>query len=156
MGKTGVHAIHGAADPAFTNSAADTERHVDVISGAQAVVLERDVVVSPAAVPNLHPLWAFAAGLGVLLLLAVAIQGPLALLKQLFDLAGNAYLVRKSAGRVWQAHRLVSVAIGATVISSTASQAWVYSQESGQAALLMVTKSRDWVNWQSSRECLRH
>jgi hypothetical protein len=51
-------------------------------------------------------------------------------------------LVQKSARRVWRAGRMVSIAIGFTVLSWTASQAWVYSQESRRLDLVMLTKSR--------------
>ena len=97
---------------------------------------------SPQAVPSLHVLWAFAAGLCVLLVLAILFQGPFAALKQVFDLVGHASLVRKAARRVWRASRMVSIAIGFTVVSWTASQAWVFTQESRKADLLLLTKSR--------------
>src|ERR1700733_3342063 len=97
---------------------------------------------SPQAVPSLHVLWAFAASLCVLLVLAILFQGPFAALKQLFDLVGHASLVRKATRRVWRASRMVSIAIGFTVVSWTASQAWVYTQESRRADLVMLTKSR--------------
>ena len=97
---------------------------------------------SPQAIPSLHVLWAFAASLCVLLVLAILFQGPFAALKQLFDLVGHASLVRKATRRVWRASRMVSIAIGFTVVSWTASQAWVYTQESRRADLVMLTKSR--------------
>jgi hypothetical protein len=97
---------------------------------------------SPQAFPSLHVLWAFAASLCVLLVLAILFQGPFAALKQLFDIVGHASLVRKAARRVWRASRMVSIAIGFTVVSWTASQAWVFTQESRRADLVMLTKSR--------------
>ncbi len=101
---------------------------------------------SPQSFPSLHVLWAFVTGLGLLLLLAMTIQGLVATLKQLFDLGGNASLVRGSVRRVWRTKRLVSIAIAFTVLSSTASQAWifslVFSQESRKADLVLLTKSR--------------
>ena len=97
---------------------------------------------SPQPVPGLHGLWAFAAGLCVLLILAILFQGPFAALKQVFDLVGHVSLVRKGARRVWRASRMVSIAIGFTVVSWTASQAWVFTQESRKADLVMLTKSR--------------
>jgi hypothetical protein len=97
---------------------------------------------SPQAIPSLHVLWAFAASLCVLLVLAILFQGPFAALKQLFDLVGHASLVRKATRRVWRASRMVSIAIGFTVVSWTASQAWVYTQETRRADLVMLTKSR--------------
>ena len=97
---------------------------------------------SPQAFPSLHVLWAFVAGLCALLVLAILFQGPFAALKQVFDLVGHASLVRKAARRVWRASRMVSIAIGFTVVSWTASQAWVFTQESRKADLVMLTKSR--------------
>jgi hypothetical protein len=97
---------------------------------------------SPEGAPSLHAVWAFLAGLGTLLVLAVLFQGPFAVLKQLFDLLGHARLVRTAARRVWSSGRMVSIAIGFTVLSWTASQAWVFTQESRKLDLVMLTKSR--------------
>jgi len=97
---------------------------------------------SPQAVPSLHGLWAFLAGLAALLILAVFLQGPFGALKQLFDLVGHARIVQKSIRRVWRAGRLVSIAIGFTVLSWTVSQAWVYAQESRRLDLVALTRSR--------------
>ena len=97
---------------------------------------------SPETVPSLNVLWAFAAGLFVLLFLAILFQGPFAALKQLFDLVGHVTLIHKAARRVWHASRLVSAVIAFTVLSWTVSQALVFAQESRKTDLLMLTKSR--------------
>ena len=97
---------------------------------------------SPETVPSLNAVWAFAAGLCVLLCLAILLQGPFAALKQLFDLVGHVRLVHKAAWRVWHASRLVSAVIAFTVLSWTASQALVFAQESRKSDLLLLTKSR--------------
>jgi hypothetical protein len=97
---------------------------------------------SPQAIPSLHPLWVFLAGLAGLLILAVFAQGPIRVLQQLFDLAGHARLVQKSFRRLWRAGRMVAIAIGFTVLSWTASQAWIFNQESRKADLISLTKSR--------------
>ncbi len=97
---------------------------------------------SPQALPSLHVLWAFVAGMFALLVLAILFQGPFATLKQVFDLVGHASLVRKAAQRVWRASRMVSIAIGFTVVSWTASEAWVFTQESRRADLVMLSKAR--------------
>ena len=55
---------------------------------------------SPQAIPSLHPLWIFLAGLVGLVILAVLAQGPIRVLQQLFDLAGHARLVQKSSRRL--------------------------------------------------------
>ncbi|HEX3450213.1 MAG TPA: hypothetical protein VHS97_18305 [Isosphaeraceae bacterium] len=97
---------------------------------------------SPQAIPSLHPLWAFVAGLAGLLILAVLAQGPIRVLQQLFDLVGHARLVQKSFRRLWRAGRMVAIAIGFTVLAWTASQAWIFNQESRKADLISLTKSR--------------
>jgi hypothetical protein len=97
---------------------------------------------SPQAIPSLHPLWAFLAGLAGLLILAVLAQGPIRVLQQLFDLAGHARLVQRSSRRLWGAGRMVAIAIGFTVLAWTASQAWIFNQESRKADLISLTKSR--------------
>jgi hypothetical protein len=97
---------------------------------------------SPQAVPSLHGIWALLAGLGALLVLAVLFQGPFVALKQLLDLVGHARLIRTAARRVWRSGRMVAIAIGFTVVSWTASQAWVFTQESRKLDLVALTKSR--------------
>ncbi len=44
---------------------------------------------SPQPFPGPHALWAFAAGLGALILLAILLQGPAAFLKQLLQPCGS-------------------------------------------------------------------
>lgn len=97
---------------------------------------------SPEPFAGSHALWAFGAGLGALILVGILFQGPLAFFKQLFDLVSHASLIRQSARRVWSASRLVSIAIAFTVVSWTVGQAWVFTQESRRADLVMLTKSR--------------
>ena len=97
---------------------------------------------SPQAIPSLHPAWALLAGLAGLLILAVLAQRPIRVLQQLFNLAGHVRLVQKSSRRLWRAGRMVAIAIGFTVLSSTASQAWIFNQESRKADLISLTKSR--------------
>ena len=82
------------------------------------------------------------AGLAGLLILAVLAQGPIRVLQQLFDLVGHARLVQKSSRRLWRAGRMVAIAIGFTVLAWTASQAWIFNQESRKADLISLTKSR--------------
>ncbi len=97
---------------------------------------------SPQIVPSLHGLWATLAGLAALFVIALFFQGPAQVLKQLFDLPGHFRLVREASGRVWAAGRLVSIAIGFTVVSWTGSQALVFSRDSGRLDLILLTKSR--------------
>jgi hypothetical protein len=97
---------------------------------------------SSETIPNYHGLWAFVAALTALVLAAVVFQGPIKALKQLFDLPGHIDLFRKAVRRVWRAGRLVAVAIGFTVLAWTGSQAMMFSQESGKADLVLLTKAR--------------
>jgi hypothetical protein len=98
---------------------------------------------SPQAVPGYHGLWALLAGLGFLLVVCSLFQGPGAALKQLFDLPGHVRLVQLATRRVWRAGRMISIAIGFTVLSWTASQSLAFVRESGRRLdLSSLTKSR--------------
>jgi len=98
---------------------------------------------SPQPVPSLHGLWAFLAGLGLLLVVALFFQGPVVVLKQLFNLPGHVRLVQTATRRVWRAGRMISIAIGFTVLSWTTSQSLVFIRDSGQRIdLSLLTKSR--------------
>src|SRR5262249_4243669 len=97
---------------------------------------------SPQFIPSWHGLWAFLAGLGMLLLAAILIQGPIAAGRQLFDLPGHVRLARDGVRRVWRAGRLVATAIAFTVISWTGAEAMVYSADSGRTDLLLLTRAR--------------
>src|SRR5271166_5130158 len=98
---------------------------------------------SPQTLPDQHPLLALLAGLIVLLVLALVFQGPLGVLKQLFDVPGHVGIVRESTRRVWRAGRLIAVVIGFTVLGWTASQALVFMRDDGRRAdLTLLTKSR--------------
>jgi len=98
---------------------------------------------SPQPAPDFHPALAFLAGLGLLLVLLVFFQGPVALLKQLFDLPGHVRIVRNASRRVWRASRMVTVTIGFTVLSWTASQALIFlRQDTHRLDLALLTKSR--------------
>jgi hypothetical protein len=97
---------------------------------------------SPQIIPGWHGYWAFLAGLGALILVAVLVQGPVAVIRQLFDLPGHLRLVREATQRVRRASRMVAVAIAFTVIAWTGSQAMVYNVESGRTDLLLLTRFR--------------
>ncbi len=99
---------------------------------------------SPESIPDhLHPILAFLAGLAFLLALALIFQGPVAVLKQLFDLPGHIRIVRDASRRVWLAGRLIAIVIGFTVLGWTASQALVFMREDVRRLdLAMLTKSR--------------
>ena len=78
---------------------------------------------SPEGVPDLHGLWAGLLGLAALFVVAVLFQGPTRALKQVLDLPGHLRLAKSATQRVWSSSRLVSIAMGFTVLSWTASQA---------------------------------
>ena len=97
---------------------------------------------SPQITPGWHGPWAFLAALGMLFLVALMVQGPIAAFRRLFDLPGHIRLVRDATRRVRKASRLVAAAIAFSVISWTGTQAMVYNVNSGRADLLLLTKSR--------------
>ncbi len=97
---------------------------------------------SPQMAPSLYGLWSFLAALAALLILVLFCQGPTGAFKQLFDLHGHVSLIRRSTRRVWRAGRLVSAAIGFTVLAWTAGQALVFARDSGKADLQLLTKTR--------------
>jgi hypothetical protein len=98
---------------------------------------------SPQPAPDLHPQIAFLVGLGILLALVVLFQGPLLVLKQLFDVPGHGRLVQSASRRVWRASRMITIAIGFTVLAWTASQALIFlRQDTQRLDLALLTKSR--------------
>ena len=98
---------------------------------------------SPQTLPDLHPLFALLAGLLVLLAFALALQGPVVVLKQLFDVPGHVRIVREATRRVWRSVRLIAIVIGFTVVGWTASQALVFMRDDGRRVeLTLLTKSR--------------
>ena len=98
---------------------------------------------SPQTLPDLHPFLALLAGLALSLLFAIFFQGPLAVLKQIFDIPGHVRIVRDATKRVWQAGRLIAVVIGFTVLGWTGAQALVFMRDDGtRPDLALLTKSR--------------
>jgi hypothetical protein len=100
---------------------------------------------SPQAIPDLHGLWAFVAGLAGLLVLAMVFQGPLTALQQLLDVGAHISLARRATGRVWKAGRLVAAAITFTVLAWTGGQTMSFlgeRPEKGRADLTVLSRSR--------------
>jgi hypothetical protein len=98
---------------------------------------------APQSGHALHALPVFLAGLLCLLALAVTFQGPGAALKQLFNLPAHVELVRAATRRVWRAGRVVSIAIGFTVLSWTAAEAVVFlKQDTRRFDPTVLTKAR--------------
>jgi hypothetical protein len=98
---------------------------------------------SPQATPDFHPVLALLAALAVVLAIALLFQGPVGVLKQVFDLPGHIRIVQDATKRVWRAGRLVAVLIGFTVLGWTASQALIFMRnDDRRAELTVLTKSR--------------
>lgn len=98
----------------------------------------------PTARP--YTFWSIAAGLGVLLLVAIAAQGARRALFDLFDLPGHVRLFAKSIERLRNASRLAGICLLAAVLSWTGYQAATYKRESGleDLALLASTRGAGW------------
>jgi energy-converting hydrogenase Eha subunit A len=98
---------------------------------------------SPQALPDFHPIFALLAALAVLLAIALLFQGPLGVLKQLFDLPGHIRIVQDATRRVWRAGRLIAILIGFTVLGWTGSQALNFMRNDDRRGdLTLLTKSR--------------
>src|SRR5262249_40038967 len=82
----------------------------------------------PSDVPSHHAVWAGAAGIIALLLLALVVQGPLRALGQIVDVPGHLRLLALAIGRLRRCGRVVAVTIGMTVIAWTASQSFTYNR----------------------------
>ena len=98
---------------------------------------------SPQALPDLHPLYRPAGRRSVALVLALLFQGPLGVLKQLFNIPGHIRIVQEATRRVWRAGRLIAIVIGFTVLGWTGGQALSFMRDDGRRAdLALLTKSR--------------
>src|SRR3954454_15008765 len=97
---------------------------------------------SPDPVPGLSGLWSWLLGLSALLVLSVAMQGPSRALGQLFDLAGHARLLGLGLDRLRGAGRMLSLVIGATVLSWTVGQTLAFNAPEGRDDLLLLIKAR--------------
>lgn len=97
---------------------------------------------SPESVPSLFGVWVWLAGLGALLLLVMAFQGPGGALRQLFDLPGHARLTAAAVRRCRRAGRMAAVVIGATVLSWTGSQSLSFQRPEGRDDMLLLTRTR--------------
>ena len=97
---------------------------------------------SPETSPGWLGLWAWLAGLGLILLLALVFQGPRRAVGQLFDVPGHVRLFARAGWRLRRAGRLLAVVIGLTVLSWTGSQAVTYNSAQGRDDVVRLTKSR--------------
>ncbi|WP_435011248.1 hypothetical protein P12x_002555 [Tundrisphaera lichenicola] len=87
-------------------------------------------------------LWAWLIGLGALLVLALAFQGPGRALGQLLDIPGHARLLASAIGRVRRSGRLLGLAVGISVLAWTTSQSLNYNVATGRDDQLLLTKGR--------------
>ncbi len=105
---------------------------------------------SPRPIPDMHGVSAFLAGLALLLVAVLIIQGPSRALRQLLDLTGHARLVRDSILRIRGASRMVAALIGLMVVSWTGAQSLAFLRDGnrddvaqgGRNDLVQLTRSR--------------
>lgn len=96
--------------------------------------------IRPGEVPE--GAWAVLGGLGGLLLVAMAVQGPRRALGQLVDLRGHAALLGAALGRVRRSGRLLMVVVGVTVVGWTESQGIRYAAAGGREDLALLLADR--------------
>ena len=96
--------------------------------------------IQPGAIPE--GIWAVLAGLGGLMLLVLAVQGPRRASRQLIDLNGHVALLDAALGRVRRSGRLLMVVVGVTVVAWTASLGFRYSGSAGRDDLALLLKDR--------------
>jgi hypothetical protein len=97
---------------------------------------------SPEAYPSRFGLWAWLAGLGALLLLALAVQGPLRAIRQLLDVPGHARVAVAALGRLRRSARAVAVLLGAAVLSWTGWQFRFFASQERLEDLAILLKTR--------------
>ena len=97
---------------------------------------------APEAVPGPFGLWAFAAGIGVAVLLAVVAQGPSRAIGQLLDLPGHVRLAGTAAGRLRRSSRLVAGLLGASILCWTIALIRAYGNASRLADLNALLRTR--------------
>ncbi len=99
-------------------------------------------LTSPVSAPRLTGLWAWLLALGLLLIAAIALQGPRAALRQLLDLRGHFRLLRSATRRLRNAGRLVAILLGGTVFVWTLSQMTEFASETRLESLYVFMQSR--------------
>lgn len=86
--------------------------------------------------------WAWALGLGVLLAVALLVQGPARAIGQVLDLSGHGRLLAAGLDRFRRSGRMLALALGLSVVAWTASQTFSYSVATGRDDLVLLTKGR--------------
>jgi hypothetical protein len=99
-------------------------------------------LTSPVAAPRPVGLWAWLLGLGLLLLAAVALQGPRAALGQLLDVRGHFRLLAAALRRLRNAGRLVALLLGFTVVAWTIGQMRGFASDERLQDLYVFAQSR--------------
>jgi hypothetical protein len=79
--------------------------------------------------PGWEPVWAWGLGLGLIVLMAVALQGPRRALGQVLDVRAHVALLGGSLGRVRGAGRFVAVLMGSAVLAWSGYQLGRYASE---------------------------
>lgn len=97
---------------------------------------------APDAVPGPYGLWAFAAGLGALVLASMVVQGPARALGQLLDLPGHARLAGLAASRLRRASRLVATLLGTSILCWTVALVRAYANDSRLKDLNALLRTR--------------
>lgn len=99
-------------------------------------------LTSPVAAPRPVALWAWLLGLGLLLLAAIALQGPRTAMRQLLDISGHLRLLRAAMRRLRNAGRLVALLLGLTVVVWTFSQMRDFASEQRLQDLYVFVQGR--------------
>lgn len=87
-------------------------------------------LTSPQVGPSREALWAWLAGLGTLLVLAIVLQGPRKALGQFLDVRHHLRLLGLATRRIQRAGRMLAVLLGVTVVSWTVFQLVAFPKES--------------------------
>ncbi len=97
---------------------------------------------SPSSFPSRYGFLAFLAGIGGLLLLAIAAQGPRAAIGQFLNLRGVLRCAGEGTARLKRSGRLVAILLAAMVISWTGWQSPMYNRAEKKEELALVMKSK--------------
>jgi len=96
--------------------------------------------IQPGAVPE--GVWALLAGVGALLVVVLAVQGPRRALGQLVDIRSHLALLDAALGRLRRSGRLLMVVVGVSVVSWTAAQGLRYAGSAGRDDLALLLRDR--------------
>jgi hypothetical protein len=99
-------------------------------------------LATPTNPSGLAWLWAILLGLGGLVLLAMVVQGPGRMLRQLLDIPGHIRLFSAAMTRLRRSGRLLAVVVGMTVVTWTFNEALTYADPQGRENLTALTKGR--------------